>query len=213
MEATVARIGRVPSKVIKEVWNPQTCPLAALPWLAQALGVSPWNPQWSEAQQRAAVASSIQVHRVKGTVGALKRALQAIGYECEIDEATGEAFTFRVLIDASTYGLTDESVYDDATAIALEAKPARSYLAGVDGLLQSDGEPCLTGATIGGADTYVLPDLTVAGVDPDGTIYAGGAQGLSLGITLAPAFQTSTPAQTGGIFAGGAIGLSLAITL
>ena len=41
---------------IGSLWNPATCPLALLPWLAWAWSVDEWDLAWSEAQQRAMVA-------------------------------------------------------------------------------------------------------------------------------------------------------------
>lgn len=65
---------------IRHLSNPATCPAAFLPWLAWALSVDEWSPDWTEQTQRAAIAASIGVHRRKGTVAALRAAIAAAGY-------------------------------------------------------------------------------------------------------------------------------------
>lgn len=79
MEGATARISDVPV-LVRNVWNPQTCPASLLPWLSWALRVNEWDSSWPEATQRAVIASSARVHRVKGTVASIKDALAAAGY-------------------------------------------------------------------------------------------------------------------------------------
>jgi phage tail P2-like protein len=47
--------------------DPLTSPAELLPWLAYGLSVDTWDADWSEAAKRDAVASSIEMHRRKGT--------------------------------------------------------------------------------------------------------------------------------------------------
>jgi phage tail P2-like protein len=155
LSESVERAARVAAP-IKHLWNPQTCPLAVLPWLAWSLSVDEWNPDWTEAQKRAAIANAIEIHRQKGTIGALKKALESLGYETEIDEDTGAAYTFRLLIDASN-GIT-ESVYQEAEAIAERTKNVRSHLAQVAGFSKSAGAVAILSATISGEETQVSPE-------------------------------------------------------
>ena len=134
MALTVGRVSSVPVPV-GDLWSPYTCPLGVLPWLAWSLGVSPWDSTWTEGQKRQAIAESIAVHRVRGTIGALKRALQAIGYECVVNENTGAAYTFRIAIDVTT-GAAVESAYAAALEIGTRVKNARSHLLSVDSLIK-----------------------------------------------------------------------------
>ncbi|MFV0645329.1 MAG: phage tail protein I [Sphingomonadaceae bacterium] len=80
-------------------WNPDTCPLALLPHLAWAYSVDIWDDEWSEDEQRAVVREAIFVHRHKGTVGAVRAALDALGIGLDITEwwQDGSApYTFRI---------------------------------------------------------------------------------------------------------------------
>ena len=47
-----SRVSDVPLP-IRTLWNPDTCPLELLPWLAWALSVDTWDPNWSESIKRA----------------------------------------------------------------------------------------------------------------------------------------------------------------
>ena len=136
LSLTAARAGAVPMPV-GELWNPYTCPVGILPWLAWSLAVDPWNSEWTEGQKRSAIAESIAVHRVKGTIGALTRALQAIGYECVVNDQTGTPYVFRVGIDV-TSGAAIETAYAQAESIALKVKNVRSHLLSIDSLIKHD---------------------------------------------------------------------------
>lgn len=74
MASSVARISEVPTP-IRELWNPQACPNDLLPWLAWALSVDEWNSNWSDLVKRNVISSSVEVHRKKGTLGAVLKVL------------------------------------------------------------------------------------------------------------------------------------------
>lgn len=83
----------------RDLWNPATCPEELLAWLAWGLSVDDWRRAWPERVRRAVVASSVEVHRRKGTIGAVRRALGALGAAIEIREwfETGDVpHTFRL---------------------------------------------------------------------------------------------------------------------
>jgi len=64
----------------RDLWNPQTCPAHLLPWLAWALSVDDWDPEWPEATRRRVIAESVEIHRHKGTVASVRRILRAQGW-------------------------------------------------------------------------------------------------------------------------------------
>lgn len=80
--------------------NVDQCPADVLPWLAWAVSVDVWNNDWPDATKRAVIRDSIQVHKQKGTIGALRRALASFVFAGiriqEWFEYGGEPFTFRV---------------------------------------------------------------------------------------------------------------------
>lgn len=52
---------------VEAIDDPEAIPALLLPWLAWGLSVDSWDPDWSEADKRQAVAGSIEMHRRKGT--------------------------------------------------------------------------------------------------------------------------------------------------
>jgi phage tail P2-like protein len=92
------RLNALPNP-IRTLWNPDTCPTHLLGWLAWANSVDVWDQSWSEAEQRAAIRAAWFVHRHKGTIGAVRRALAALNIGLEIREwfETGDPRgTFRI---------------------------------------------------------------------------------------------------------------------
>lgn len=76
------------------------CPAALLPWLAWAMSVESWSEAADEVQRRALIRQSIPIHRHKGTAGAVRRAMAALGVNVEFKEwrdIPGAApYTFRL---------------------------------------------------------------------------------------------------------------------
>lgn len=109
---TTARMSYVPV-VVREVWNPDTCPPNVLPWLAWAFSVDDWDTNWTDEQKRQVIKQSVYSQRIKGTIGAVKRQLAALGYEIQIlewfqQDPEGIPYTFDVYITANQYPLTQE---------------------------------------------------------------------------------------------------------
>ncbi|MCE3232494.1 MAG: phage tail protein [Rickettsiaceae bacterium] len=71
---------------VGKLWNPQTIPAAILPYLAWGLSVDTWDNQWPDNIKRQVIAASVEVHRKKGTVGAVKKAIAAIGIDVDFEE-------------------------------------------------------------------------------------------------------------------------------
>lgn len=102
---TVARVSDVPVPV-SDLWNPQTCPAALLPWLAWTLHVDTWDASWSDPVKRDMIAASIAVHRRKGTPWAMRQAMTAAGAPGvsieEWFEYGGAPHYFRVRVASDT---------------------------------------------------------------------------------------------------------------
>lgn len=93
LDDATARIGAVPVEIVK-LWNAQTCPNELLPWLAWALSLDEWDETWSEAQRRAMIAASYEVHSHKGTPFSIRTALMALGYD-NVQIIEGEAYYYN----------------------------------------------------------------------------------------------------------------------
>lgn len=71
---------------VRDLWNPERCPVALLPWLAWALFIDEWDSQWPEDVKRTVLKQAIATHRLKGTIGAVKRVLETVVAHTEITE-------------------------------------------------------------------------------------------------------------------------------
>ena len=155
LSLATARVGGVPVPV-GNTWNPQTCPIDILPWLAWSLSLDDWEVSWTEQQKRDAIAASVEVHRRKGTIGAVRRALQALGYEIQIIEGSEGPYTFAVYLDQSNGGVP-EVAFQEAERLALSNKNARSHLTSVGMILRTDGAFEVVAAMADGETTDLFP--------------------------------------------------------
>ncbi len=65
---------------LRSLWDADRCPVALLPYLAWAWSVDRWDESWSEATKRAVVKAAFYVHKHKGTIEALRRVVEPLGY-------------------------------------------------------------------------------------------------------------------------------------
>ena len=129
-------IGREAPVVVREMWNPETCPTALLPWLAWAFNVDTWDASWTEAQKRGVIKNSVAVHKKKGTIGALRTALDGLGYDMDVNEwfkkaPIGDPYTFSIDLFVEQVGIPTSAAYDKIVEVANSVKNLRSYLDGV----------------------------------------------------------------------------------
>jgi len=172
-EASTERIGDVPVPV-GDLWNPQTCPIEALPWLAWALSVDDWDSSWPEKTKRAVVAASMAIHRIKGTVGAVRRALASAGVgEVQIEEwwqFGGDPYTARLTLTPEA-GNVD--VWDAAERAAKGAANVRTHF-------EVKVRSCLASqiklaAAIQSSECICIEPWAITELSTTGALYYGGA--------------------------------------
>lgn len=117
---------------VRNVWNPDTCPGHVLPWLAWAFSVDDWNESWTDTQKRDSIRMAIVVQRHKGTIGAVKDALGALGIDARVQEwfaqkSVGEPYTFKLWLESDQTALTAASI-EHAVIIVESLKSLRSHL-------------------------------------------------------------------------------------
>jgi len=130
---------------IGDLWNPHACPAEQLPWLAWALSVDQWFPDWTQAQRRQAIAASFEVHRHKGTPAAVNAALSVLGHPVRLIEwhqasppGTPYTFSVEVMPVAGQGGATlDDAFFERVRRLAVSAKNTRSHLDTVRLVLES----------------------------------------------------------------------------
>ena len=110
---------------IRETFNIKTCPSNLLPWLAWALGIENWDTGWTDAVKRNTIAAAFDIHRKKGTIGALRRALEIHYDKIKVEESASDPYKFSVTIP-STEPLSNSQL-DTITGIINANKNVRSH--------------------------------------------------------------------------------------
>ena len=119
---------------IRELWNPDTCPANLLPWLAWAFSVDRWDEKWPEATKRAVIRDAYFIHCHKGTIGAIRRVVEPLGYLINVTEwweNSDPPGTFRLDIGVLESGIT-EAMYQEMERLIADAKPASRHLIGLN---------------------------------------------------------------------------------
>lgn len=71
---------------IKSLWEPMSCSIYYLPWLAWANGVNEWDDSWPEAVKREIVFNAFELHKYKGTRYAIEKVLAPFAITADISE-------------------------------------------------------------------------------------------------------------------------------
>jgi len=123
------------------VVNPDLAPAHILPWLAWALSVDDWSDSWPEQIRRNVIKASVEVHRKKGTIGALKKALQAFNYTNvkveEWFEYGADPYFFRVFFEVREPGF-DVNILPQVQKVIESTKNARSHLESLRAYLSAE---------------------------------------------------------------------------
>lgn len=175
-EAT-ARLSDVPL-LVRESWNPDTCPAELLPWLAWAFSVDEWDTTWTEQEKRDVIKASLDVHKHKGTIGAIDRALKPLGYLIEVVEwweetPPAEPYTFKIVMGTDSKPISEE-LYSKAERIVLQYKNLRSHLRALTIKTTVRGQVFLGAALADGADTTIYP-YAIGEVESIGQLFFGSA--------------------------------------
>lgn len=174
---TVAKVSTLPTPA-RDLWNPDTCPVELLPWLAWAFSLDDWDVTWTESQQRAAVKASYSVHRYKGTIGSVKDALQALGLGVQVQEwfnqiPAGDPYTYKLLLEVNQYGVSLAQL-ETIQAVVENAKNLRSHMTTLDLTVASNATVYIGAVAMSGNEiAFSHPAGTLIA---DGTYIANGSQ-------------------------------------
>lgn len=156
----LAEIQRVPVRV-RELHNPDTCSEDLLPYLAWSRSVDRWDENWPLFIKRQVIKDSHYAHAHKGTVGALRRVIEPIGYIVQMiewyqDTPVAEPGTFRLEISAYEGGISSD-LYDSLLLFIDDAKPASRHLTELTLQLQNAGSIFIGAAQFSGETLTVYP--------------------------------------------------------
>ncbi len=138
IEQASARIEDVPV-LVATLWDPDRCDARWLGWLAWALSVDVWDAGWDDKTKREVIKQAVPVHRVKGTIGAVRRALATLGIRIDITEwfeygPDENAVPHIFRLDAYADNIFEVGYVMDARLLDMVArviesvKPVRSHL-------------------------------------------------------------------------------------
>lgn len=123
---------------LRALWNPQTCPIALLPWLAWGLSIDLWDADWSETTKRAAVADAIAFQRRKGTPASLRTVLDRFDPLIRIvqwfedrDNLPPYVFRLELPLLADSDVLYDEALVAQILRDIATVKPVRDHMRAV----------------------------------------------------------------------------------
>ncbi|ELY7543261.1 phage tail protein I [Cronobacter turicensis] len=170
-----AEIIRVPVP-LRTLWNPATCPVNLLPYLAWTLSVDRWDERWSETTKRSVITASFYVHKHKGTISALRRVVEPLGYLIDVREwwqLNETPGTFRLVVGVLDNGITEE-MYQELERLISDAKPASRHLTGLN-ISLSTGGTAFVGATSYSGDTLTVYPYLPEEITVGGTLSAGAA--------------------------------------
>lgn len=155
---------------LRDLWNPATCPVRFLPYLASAFSVDRWDESWAESTKRRVVQDAFYIHQHKGTISAVRRVVEPFGFLIRVLEwwQSGEQpGTFRLDIGVQDQGITEET-YLELERLISDAKPCSRHLVGMSINLQTSGTAYV------GASSYIGEEITVYPYFAE-TIISGGA--------------------------------------
>ncbi|MEX0546061.1 phage tail protein I [Raoultella terrigena] len=157
---------------LRDLWNPWKCPAKFLPYLAWAFSVDRWEETWTETAKRQAVSDAFWIHQRKGTVAAVKRVIEGLGYSMTLNEwweVADPAGTFRLEIDLKDIGITEQMI-NELERIIGDAKPVSRHISQLTLLIRSQG---LVGISVAVADGEVI-NVYPPEYKPDESIYYDG---------------------------------------
>lgn len=104
------------------------------------LGYKGWKLADTDSKKRALIKSAIDLHRYKGTIYAIKKALSALGYpNAIITEHVGHWATFKLQLNIGNNILNPQAIADIA-AVVNEYKNVRSHFFGIEFEIRFDDD-------------------------------------------------------------------------
>lgn len=154
---------------LRDLWNPWKCPVKFLPYLAWAFSVDRWEEAWTDTEKRRAVSDAFWIHQRKGTVAAVRRVIETLGYSMTLQEwweVADPAGTFRLEIDLNDIGIT-ETMIKELERIIGDAKPVSRHISQLKLSVSIIGIVNIGAAICDGEVTTVYPHGYIA----DDSIY------------------------------------------
>lgn len=148
-----------PIHFLRSLWDPKTCPFELLPYLAWQYSVDRWDENWPEQTKRKVITEAFEIHKLKGTKEAIRRAVEPFGYLINVIEwwqSNKTPGTFAIEIGISDKGITDES-YQELSRIIDDVKPISRHLSGLSLQLVTSGSTTIGAGSYDGNTLNIYP--------------------------------------------------------
>ena len=174
---------------LRELWNADRCPVKLLPFLAWACSVDRWDDNWPESSKRGTIKASYFIHKHKGTIAAVRRVVESLGYLIRITEwwqttPLGAPGTFRLDVGVLDTGITD-AMFQEMERLIADAKPVSRHLTGLALYLESRGQVQIGLAAYHGDAMTVYPWIAEE-IEVRGTLLQAGASHTTDTMTIYP---------------------------
>jgi len=159
---------------LRDLWNPDTCPVNFLPYLAWAFSVDRWDEGWADSVKHKVVKDAFYIHQHKGTISAIRRVVEPLGYLIRVIEwwkTNDEPGTFRLDVGVLDTGITEE-MYHELERVIADAKPCSRHLIGLSITLDANGTVPVAVASYSGDELTVYP-YTPELISVGGPVYSG----------------------------------------
>lgn len=135
LERAAARVNAAATDLpvpLRELWNPDTCPVELLPWLAWSVVSENWEAGWPESVKRQRIRASVATHKIRGTVAAVRNVIKSFGADLALREwwqtsPEGNPYTFTLDLYVHPNMPQDQQFLDSILRVVDEAKPARAH--------------------------------------------------------------------------------------
>ena len=171
IEGAMSRLGEI-NIPTATLWNPMECPIEVIPYLAFALSVDHWDSEWPESTKRQVVATSLEIHKEKGTRPAVEKALSAINIDSEIHEwfeqtPKGKPGTFVVEALITDAGIDAGTVRDLSRQVDIAKRHSAHYTMR---LILSSLSQYFIGAAVGTSPTATVEPYTIRELNSEGAM-------------------------------------------
>lgn len=163
-------------KAITTLANPMKCDEKYLPFLAYAFKVDFWDESLSVANKRALISQSLELHKIKGTTGAVRKVFEVLNMGATVQkwfEYGGEPYHFKIDLSLEDSEITPLRVNELTKYVGIY-KNVRSIL---DELMLSYVQTHVVGFASGGCGEVFINTQMIEGYEET----AHGMQKLSVG--------------------------------
>lgn len=160
IDDAIARISDI-DVIVRQVWDPDTCPESVLPWLAWSFSVDTWQSDWTDDQKRDAIKSTIAVQQTKGTVGAVRESISSASIAARViewhrDDVVGDPYTYRIEIETEDGAVVPSlSDIEQILAAVNRTKSLRSHLDSIEVNTSSRAGPYVAASAAMGNEIVV----------------------------------------------------------